>query len=268
MGNRFVEVEKKHQILARSYDEGELDADQFAQALAELGIQDEQEQWWQIQANGKWLRYNGEEWEEASPPRPLPPPPPREALLPPPRQTPEQPPTRADSFLREEIDDSIFFQTGVPAEEIPGLLDPDPAPGAFLLERKHDSAAHPLAVRVTAAIPVSPPPPPAGSATPSSAAAPSLPPQPVKLDPEAQSTQICPKCHKQVPPGAHFCKYCGTRPDDPSASACPDCHQPLLPNARFCGKCGHAVGAASCPKCHTAALPGARFCKNCGQALG
>ncbi|MBT9583743.1 zinc ribbon domain-containing protein [bacterium] len=312
MGNKFTEVERTYRALSQSYDEGALDAEQFAQALAALEIQDEQEQWWQIQANGKWLRYNGEEWEEATPPRPGPPPPPRAALIPPPRRArlAPTPPPESSAPPPEDEDDSIFFQTGVPADQIPDLHDPEPAPGAFLLEENEPAGQvpEPLPVKVRAQPLLSAPSrPPATAVTataPQAAAratrsvAPAAPTQavagqvaaPAHSDssvaspPAVDHSSTCPKCHKQVPPGAHFCKYCGARPGDTVSPApqltasqnCPSCHQPVLPNARFCGKCGHALAApsesapsapAACPKCHVPAVPGARFCKNCGHKL-
>lgn len=336
MGNKFTEAERTYRTLSQSYDEGTLDAEQFAQALAALEIQDDQEQWWQIQGNGKWLRYNGEVWEEATPPRPGPPPPPRAALIPPPRRARPEPTPIATTVLPESStspppleDDSIFFQTGVPADQIPGLNDPQPAPGAFLLEENEpaDQIPQPVPVKVRAQALLSTPrrpqatavtatPPPAEvvvtpSPPPVAPAPAALPPvgtpqpvvaqvvmpahsdAPVSAPPDAHAVSLrpaldhpttCPKCHKQVPPGAHFCKYCGARPADtespaPQVSApqnCPSCHQPVLPNARFCGKCGHALAVpavsapsapAACPKCHVPAVTGARFCKNCGHKL-
>ena len=333
MGNKFAEVEREYRTLSQSYDEGALDAEQFAQALAALEIQDDQEQWWQIQANGKWLRYNGEVWEEATPPRPGPPPPPRAALIPPPRRarpapTPTPTPVVAESFTPppplDDEDDSIFFHTGVPADQIPGLNDPEPAPGAFLLEENEPAGqvpqpvpvkvraqallsapSRPQATAVTATPPpaevvVTPSPPPVAPppvSTPQPVVAQVVVPAhsdaPVSPSPAAHAGSLrpaldhpstCPKCHKQVPPGAHFCKYCGARPADIESPAphvtasqnCSACHQPVLPNARFCGKCGHALAVsaesapsapAACPQCNVPAVPGARFCKNCGHKL-
>ena len=115
MANPFVEIERKYREVAQSYQQGELDPEQFAEALEALRIQDDQEQWWQIQGNGKWLRFSGSEWEEASPPRPGPPPPPRAALVPPPRKLQPAAASAVKDVLGElspvhDLDDSIFFQ--------------------------------------------------------------------------------------------------------------------------------------------------------------
>lgn len=261
MANQFVEVERKHRTLSESYHQGRLDAEQFAQALAVLEFQDDQEQWWQIQGNGKWLRYNGEVWEEASPPRPAPPPPPRAALIPPPRH----------STPIQEPDDSIFFQTGLPADQIPGLNDPEPAPGAFLLEEapRACTEAQPLPIQVRAQALVSTPSRP--EATPSMPQTPSAPPATTR----AEASSSCPKCRKDSPPGAKFCKHCGSPSthSDPATGpeeiqACPACHQSLRSDARFCGHCGHSlVTPSTCSQCHVPVVAGAHFCKNCGTRL-
>lgn len=108
MVNKFAEVEHKYRELLKSYQQGSLEAEQFAQALAALAMQDDQQKWWQIQGNGQWLRYNGEEWKEASPPLPQtqPPPPPRSALMPPPRHdqpVPQIPPPTPTHLAAQSI---------------------------------------------------------------------------------------------------------------------------------------------------------------------
>ncbi len=182
MASPFVEVERKYRSLFSSYQNGDFDADAFAQALEALAFQDDQEQWWQIQGDGNWLRYDGERWEAAVPPRPTPPPPPRAVLLPPPRPQVE-PGVEVD-------DDSVFRNTGVSAEQIPGLLNPQPAPGAFLIEPAPVVAATPQLVQVA----------PAPLAI--------APQRPATAPPEAPPA-VCSQCQARLVPAAKFCGKCG-----------------------------------------------------------
>lgn len=51
-------------------------------------------------------------------------------------------------------------------------------------------------------------------------------------------------------------------------AACPRCNRQLDPGARFCSGCGGPVGAAAaafCAGCGNALAPGARFCAGCGR---
>lgn len=85
MANPFRESQRRHRELTAAYERAELDADQFATELSRLAFEDDQQFWWQIQGDGSWLRFDGESWAPASPPRLPPPPPPASALIPPPR---------------------------------------------------------------------------------------------------------------------------------------------------------------------------------------
>lgn len=286
MANPFVEIERKYREVAQSYQQGELEPEQFAEALEALRIQDDQEQWWQIQGNGKWLRFSGSEWEEASPPRPGPPPPPRAALVPPPRKLQPAAASAVKDVLGEQspvhdLDDSIFFQTGVTADQIPALSDSEPAPGAFLIEEKQIVSPEPLPLQVKCQPldsvpkrPVAPGVPQSADVSeeivaPKAAVEESTPAQP---EPAARVETVCPKCQKHLPLDARYCQHCGTKPTDLGATcapeSCPSCGQQLLPNSKFCGKCGLAIGRSECPKCHTPKVAGGRFCKGCGQAFG
>lgn len=48
---------------------------------------------------------------------------------------------------------------------------------------------------------------------------------------------ICPRCHKEVPEGSHFCPHCGIPLDD----KCPHCGHQNIPGAKFCAFCGRSL---------------------------
>jgi hypothetical protein len=52
------------------------------------------------------------------------------------------------------------------------------------------------------------------------------------------------KCGAPLPPGVHFCSYCG-RPSEatPAVLSCAHCGQPLPAETNFCSYCGHPVAA-------------------------
>lgn len=69
----------------------------------------------------------------------------------------------------------------------------------------------------------------------------------------------CPKCGKDLTPGAKFCGGCGTKIEAPAAGVkCPKCGKDLKPGAKFCGGCGmkieavQSAPAASAPSVGTA----------------
>ncbi|MBC7364144.1 MAG: zinc ribbon domain-containing protein [Candidatus Aminicenantes bacterium] len=67
---RFREVEKDFSRLKRQFLRGELTREQFAQALRELRLLDEQGRCWMIGAQtGKWYYYDGKNWIQSVPPR-------------------------------------------------------------------------------------------------------------------------------------------------------------------------------------------------------
>lgn len=105
-----------------------------------------------------------------------------------------------------------------------------------------------------------------------------------------QAAIHCPACGAEEPPGARFCKTCGSSleapappaPADQEASLCPKCGAQEPPGARFCKACGSALEAAPtapaplaavsqatsvCPRCGAQEPPGAQFCKACGAPL-
>lgn len=60
----FQEAEAQYTDLLRQYQTGQLSADQFEQAVAGLRLQTSDGAWWQLDGNGRWLRWNGAEWEQ------------------------------------------------------------------------------------------------------------------------------------------------------------------------------------------------------------
>ena len=231
MAMTFGELEREYEKLWGAYEEGTLHSEDFSQALAQMRVEDSEGQWWQIKWNGKWMRYNGHDWEEASRPKSPPPPPPLAALVPPPRLALH--PT--EDFSHEDF--SIFARTGVPAQQIPGLLDDRPASAGFLLDLKPSAqvAARPLSVEVQPR-PVQ--------------REPSRPGTPKSAPPAVLGANTCSQCHQKLVVGAHFCRYCGTPVQDVKVasvkaanSACAKCHHPLPAGAKFCRECGHPVGS-------------------------
>jgi hypothetical protein len=112
---RFQQVEARYQELLKQYEAGDLAEETFRTALLELQFEDEEQHWWQIAGDGRWLRFDGENWNEAHPPRPLPPPPPAAVLAPPPR------PGSLPEVRLELLNDDIFFQTGRDLSQLPPL---------------------------------------------------------------------------------------------------------------------------------------------------
>lgn len=201
MPNPFAQVEQKYHDLYQAYQQGDLDGERFAQELSSLQIQDDEDRWWQIQGNGGWLRFNQatDSWEEAVPPRPLPPPPPRSALAPPPRPAPAEP-DPADAIVLEP-DDAVLYASGSTSLALPTRPD--------LAELLNGPAAQPLPVEVTA-LPLQRPP--------------------------ARPVSVCSGCGLALPPQARFCGSCGQAVQ---ATRCPQCHQALPDGAHFCNHCGH-----------------------------
>ncbi|MBO4633265.1 MAG: zinc ribbon domain-containing protein, partial [Lentisphaeria bacterium] len=87
----------------------------------------------------------------------------------------------------------------------------------------------------------------------------------------------CPKCGRELKPGAKFCGGCGMKIEaQPASNACPKCGRELNPGAKFCGGCGTPVSqvavaktlATTCPKCGRELKPGAKFCGGCGTPVG
>lgn len=78
----FQEAESKYYELKGRLDAGALTPDQFAEEVAKLRIQDNQGEYWTVDAaTGGWLRYDGSKWLPARatasvPPMPRPPAPP------------------------------------------------------------------------------------------------------------------------------------------------------------------------------------------------
>lgn len=124
MTSPFSQAERRYRELHQAYEQGQLDSEQFAQELSSLQIQDEKEQWWQIQGNGQWLRFNAQSdaWEPASPPKAAPPPPPRVLLAPPPRQPAEPSGEPDDEILQPDPAEPLLQRASLLE-----LLQPPPA---------------------------------------------------------------------------------------------------------------------------------------------
>ncbi len=186
MGSKFAKVERKYRELLHSYHQGSVDEDQFVWALGQLRVEDPQQHWWQIQGNGSWLRFDGREWLEATPPAP-PPSPPRAALLPP----------RAKAVVAETLPPKPVVAPAVCA----GCQNPIEASEEFCRHCGRPCATHPEVLPQV------------------------LPPtcpgchQPVlpnakfcgKCGQALGLTPVCPKCHAGYPAGARFCKICGEK---------------------------------------------------------
>ena len=64
----FEEMERRYRELRKQQKRGEMSAEQLAQAVVELRLQDKDGFWWQIRpSDGAWLRWGGSAWEEARP---------------------------------------------------------------------------------------------------------------------------------------------------------------------------------------------------------
>jgi hypothetical protein len=64
----FKDAESKYYELKTRLDEGALTPDQFVQEVAKLRIQDDQGQYWTVDAaSGGWLQYDGSKWVPARP---------------------------------------------------------------------------------------------------------------------------------------------------------------------------------------------------------
>ena len=57
----------------------------------------------------------------------------------------------------------------------------------------------------------------------------------------------CPKCNKELRPGAKFCVFCGTKLAEqtvevtPKSNVCPKCNKELREGAKFCTACGYKL---------------------------
>ncbi|HEY9072435.1 MAG TPA: hypothetical protein VIV61_19390, partial [Candidatus Ozemobacteraceae bacterium] len=65
----FQELENRYQQLARQHARGSLDDQAFIEAVNGLRLTDDEGRWWQLEAGtGRWLCWNGQAWQPASPP--------------------------------------------------------------------------------------------------------------------------------------------------------------------------------------------------------
>ena len=61
----------------------------------------------------------------------------------------------------------------------------------------------------------------------------------------------CPKCNKELRPGAKFCVFCGTKLAEesqqvaPQGNVCPKCNKELRQGAKFCTSCGYKLESAN-----------------------
>lgn len=62
----FQEAETRYAELLRQYEAGQMSSAQFEQAVAGLRVQTSDGAWWQLDGNGRWLRWNGSAWEHTA----------------------------------------------------------------------------------------------------------------------------------------------------------------------------------------------------------
>ena len=83
----FEDLETRYRELRARWEAGALTESEFLDAVDQLRLQDAAGVWWQIRADGAWLRWDGEQWVEAGrPPQAAPAPPPPEPEAAPPRR--------------------------------------------------------------------------------------------------------------------------------------------------------------------------------------
>ncbi len=62
----FADLQARYAELLDRYQQGQIDAAAFAQAVGQLQVQDDRGAWWQISAEtGGWLWWDGQTWQEA-----------------------------------------------------------------------------------------------------------------------------------------------------------------------------------------------------------
>ncbi|HOY66561.1 MAG TPA: hypothetical protein PLP29_06705 [Candidatus Ozemobacteraceae bacterium] len=65
----FRDLENRYQQLARQHARGSIDEQAFIEAVNGLRLTDDDGRWWQLEAGtGRWLCWNGQSWQPASPP--------------------------------------------------------------------------------------------------------------------------------------------------------------------------------------------------------
>ncbi|MBI4890297.1 MAG: hypothetical protein HY821_06705 [Acidobacteria bacterium] len=136
----FEEAGARYGQLRAQWQTGMLPAEQFQQMVSQLGVQDAQGQWWQMEpSSGQWMMWNGAQWVQAAQAQPAaPPPPPAQPAAPAygqayaaqyqtPYQTPYQAPYQAPPQAGYQATHAAYQPGAVPGQY--GAQPPRPAMG-------------------------------------------------------------------------------------------------------------------------------------------